>query len=158
MAHFAKLDENNKVVDAQVVADGAAATEEKGQAFLNRLYNTNDVWKQCSYNTREGIHYTQTPEGRTPSEDQSKAFRLNYPGLDWTYNESADAFYSPRPIINDQLCNSWTLDTSTGMWQPPLTFPEIEDATLVEWDESVYQLDNTQGWVTAVPDNILESE
>ena len=55
MAYFAKLGNDNKVVTVERVADGAAATEAKGEAFLNRLYGTNDVWKQCSYNTREGV-------------------------------------------------------------------------------------------------------
>ena len=148
MAHFAKLDKDNKVVTVEVVANGAAATEAKGEAFLNRLYGTNDVWKQCSYNTREGVHYTQLEVEPyvVPSEDQSKAFRLNFPGRGWTYDESADAFYSPRPIINGQVCNSWTLNTSRGMWEPPTPMPEDSDGVL-EWDES------TTSWVTATPDN-----
>ena len=147
MAHFAKLDENNKVVTVEVVANGAAATEAKGEAFLNRLYGTNDVWKQCSYNTREGVHYTQLEVEPyvVPSEDQSKAFRLNFPGRGWTYDESADAFYAPRPVINGQVCNSWTLNTSRGMWEPPTPRPESSD--VLEWDES------TTSWVTATPNN-----
>ena len=38
MAHFAKLDENNVVVQVLVVADSDAPTEAKGQAFLQNLY------------------------------------------------------------------------------------------------------------------------
>ena len=147
MAYFAKLDNDNKVVTVERVADGAAATEAKGEAFLNKLYNTNDIWKQCSYNTIRGVHYTQEDDGPVPSEDQTKAFRLNFPGRGWAYDESANAFYSPRPVINGQLCNSWTLDTSTGMWEPPIPLPE-GDITLVEWDES------TTSWVPATPNNI----
>lgn len=149
MAYFAKLGNDNKVVTVERVADGAAATEAKGEAFLNRLYGTNDVWKQCSYNTREGIHYTQTDLHPVESEDQTKAFRLNFPGRDWTYNESADAFYAPRPVINGQVCNSWTLNTSIGMWEPPTPLPE-GDPTLLEWDEA------TTSWIAATPNNINE--
>ena len=149
MAYFAKIDTDNKVVTVERVADGAAATEAKGEAFLNKLYSTNDVWKQCSYNTREGVHYTQSDVGPVPSEDQSKAFRLNFPGRNWTYDESADAFYAPRPVINGQVCNSWTLNTSTGMWEPPTPLPE-GDPTLLEWDEA------TTSWVAATPNNINE--
>ena len=149
MAYFAKLGNDNKVVTVERVADGAAATEAKGEAFLNRLYGTNDVWKQCSYNTRVGVHYTQLEDRPVPSEDQSKAFRLNFPGRDWTYDESADAFYAPRPVINGQVCNSWTLNTSTGMWEPPTPLPE-GDPTLLEWDEA------TTSWVAATPNNINE--
>tara|TARA_R100001509_G_scaffold55165_2_gene30380 strand:+ start:1201 stop:1650 length:450 start_codon:yes stop_codon:yes gene_type:complete len=148
MAHFAKLDKDNKVVTVEVVANGAAATEAKGEAFLNRLYGTNDVWKQCSYNTREGVHYTQLEVEPyvVASEDQSKAFRLNFPGRGWTYDESADAFYAPRPVINGQVCNSWTLNTSRGMWEPPTPKPADSD-DILEWDES------TTSWVTATPNN-----
>ena len=149
MAYFAKLDDNNKVVTVERVADGAAATESKGEAFLNKLYNTNDVWKQCSYNTKEGVHYTETDNGPVLSEDQTKAFRLNFPGRDWTYDESVEAFYAPRPIINGQVCNSWTLNTSRGMWEPPTPLPE-GNVTLLEWDEA------SISWVTATPNNVNE--
>lgn len=149
MAYFAKLDKDNKVVKVERVADGSAATEAKGEAFLNRLYGTNDVWKQCSYNTREGVHYTQTDVGPVSSEDQSKAFRLNFPGRNWTYDESADAFYAPRPVINGQVCNSWTLNTSRGMWEPPTPLPE-GNPNILEWDEA------TTSWVIATPNNITE--
>lgn len=149
MAYFAKLDNDNKVVNVERVADGSAATEAKGEAFLNRLYGTNDVWKQCSYNTREGVHYTQTDVGPVSSEDQSKAFRLNFPGRNWTYDESADVFYAPRPVINGQVCNSWILNTSRGMWEPPTPLPE-GNPNFLEWDEA------TTSWVIATPNNITE--
>ena len=150
MAHFAKLDADNNVIDVVVVNNdvlGSPESEAKGITFLTELTGYSS-WKQCSYNTREGVHYTQLEVEPyvVPSEDQSKAFRLNFPGRGWTYDESADAFYSPRPIINGQVCNSWTLNTSRGMWEPPTPMPEDSDGVL-EWDES------TTSWVTATPDN-----
>ena len=38
MAHFAKLDENNIVVDVIVVSDADAPTEEAGQEFCRKLF------------------------------------------------------------------------------------------------------------------------
>ena len=56
MASFVKLDGDNKVVAAVSVHNDVAPTEEAGALFLNKLYNTSDVWKQSSYNTRGGVH------------------------------------------------------------------------------------------------------
>ena len=154
MAHFAKLDENNIVLAVEVVndsdcLDGNGDESEAVGIEHQKTVHGWELWKQCSYNTREGVHYTQLEDRPVPSEDQSKAFRLNFPGRDWTYDESADAFYAPRPVINGQVCNSWTLNTSIGMWEPPTPLPE-GDPTLLEWDEA------TTSWVAATPNNINE--
>ena len=56
MAHFAKLDNNNIVVDVQSVSNDTATDETAGVNFLNNLYGTNDNWKQTSYNSRGNNH------------------------------------------------------------------------------------------------------
>ena len=158
MAHFAEVkNTDNKVLRVVVISNDDVNSNggdysSDAEVFVRNLLGNTSVtggtyWKQCSYNTIRGVHYTQEDDGPVPSEDQTRAFRLNFPGRGWAYDESANAFYSPRPVINGQLCNSWTLDTSTGMWEPPIPLPE-GDITLVEWDES------TTSWVPATPNNI----
>ena len=54
MAHFAKLNTQNKVVDVVVINNDTATDEAKGIAFLESLYGQEDgiTWKQTSYNTK----------------------------------------------------------------------------------------------------------
>ena len=46
MAHFAKLGTGNIVEQVIVVSNDIATTEQAGSDFINKLYNTRDVWKQ----------------------------------------------------------------------------------------------------------------
>ena len=99
MAHFAKLDENNIVVQVVVVHNDIATTEQAGVDFLNDLYKTNDVWKQTSYNTRGGVHLL----GGTP-------FRKNYAGKGMVYDEVRDAFIYTQPYPSHTLNETtWVL-------------------------------------------------
>ena len=56
MAHFAKLDKNNKVVEVIVISnndildENGNESEEKGIKFCKKLYGENTNWKQTSYN------------------------------------------------------------------------------------------------------------
>tara|TARA_R100001463_G_scaffold135227_1_gene198288 strand:+ start:6107 stop:6493 length:387 start_codon:yes stop_codon:yes gene_type:complete len=107
MAHFAKLDENNLVLEVIVVADSDASTEAKGQTFLQNLYKNTITYKQTSYNTIAGEHKL----GGTP-------FRKNYAGVGYTYDASKDAFIPPKPW------NSWTLNEDTCQWEAPVAYPD----------------------------------
>ena len=129
MAHFAKLDENNIVTFVTV-----GRQEDDGQeAVLSS--RTGDVYKQTSYNTRGGVHYTDG----VPSEDQTKAFRKNYAGLGYTYDAGRDAFVPPKPY------NSWVLNETTCLWDAPVAMPEDagtgEPPKRYTWDEE------TTSWV-----------
>ena len=62
MAHFAKLGTGNIVEQIVVVSNNVAISEQAGIDFLNNLYNSRDVWKQTSYNTKGGVHLN----GETP--------------------------------------------------------------------------------------------
>tara|TARA_R100000322_G_scaffold168499_1_gene138370 strand:+ start:210 stop:587 length:378 start_codon:yes stop_codon:yes gene_type:complete len=124
MAHFAKLGVGNKVLKVEVVHNDVATTEEAGVDFLNKIYGTNDVWKQTSYNTIGGVHLL----GGTP-------FRKNYAGIGFKYNESLDAFVPPTPY------SSWILNEETCQWEAPVAKPD--DGQKYEWNEDTgqWQLD-----------------
>jgi hypothetical protein len=109
MAHFAKLDENNVVVFVTVGRDEDENKEDELSA------RTGDVYKRTSFNTRAGIHYD--PETGEPSEDQDKAFRGNYAGIGFTYDEELDAFIPPKPSEDA------TFDEATFSW----VVPEVEE-------------------------------
>jgi hypothetical protein len=105
VAHFAKLDENNVVVFVTVGRDEDENREDELSA------ETGETYKRTSYNTRGGVHYD--PETGEPSEDQSKAFRGNYAGIGFTYDEELDAFIPPKPSEDA------TLDEQTFTWIVP---------------------------------------
>jgi len=129
MAHFALLDENNIVTFVTVGRDEDDGKEAELSA------RTGQVYKQTSYNTRGGVYYT--PNTNEPDPDQSKAFRKNYAGIGYTYDDVLDGFVPPKPYP------SWLLNTTTGLWDPPVPYPS--DGKFYEWDEA------TQSWVE-IPD------
>ena len=135
MAHFAKLSEDNIVIQIEVVADNdtmkdGVEDEATGVAFLTNIHGWS-LWKKCSYNTKAGKHYQ---EDGTESSDQSKAFRKNYPHIGWTYNASIDGFVEPQPY------SSWTLNSTTGVWDSPVTYPNVlkvgDEDLIISWNES----------------------
>lgn len=117
MSHFAKLDKNNVVVFVTV------GRQEDDGLEAELTARTGDVYKQTSYNTRAGVHYT---DGK-PSKDQYKALRGNYAGIGYTYDETLDAFIPPKPY------ESWVLDEATCNWVAPIPYPE--DGGEYTWDE-----------------------
>ena len=122
MAHFAKLSLGSKVVSVHVVSNEVVTTEQVGIDFLNNLHKTNDVWKQTSYNTQGGVHKLDG----TP-------FRKNYAGEGCTYDETRDAFISPKPY------SSWTLDDDTCRWEAPVAKPN--DGQSYKWNEETISWD-----------------
>lgn len=129
MAHYVILNENNIVINAHVGRD-------EDDIFLdnNGLPINWEVYygaKRTSYNTRGGIHYN--PITNQPSEDQSKAFRKNYAGIGFTYDEQRDAFIPPKSYP------SWVLNEDTCLWESPIPYPN--DGNYYMWDEE------TLSWV-----------
>ena len=122
MSHFAKLDENNVVTFVTV------GRQEDDGLEAELTARTGDVYRQTSYNTYGGVHYTTDDDGnRIPSEDQSKALRKNYAGIGFTYDEARDAFIPPQPF------ESWLLDEDTCLWVAPVPYPTDGEAYV--WDE-----------------------
>lgn len=128
MAHFAEIDENNIIIQVLVVPD---EQEHRGHEYLSVDLSLGGTWLKCSYNTRGGVHYD--PETNKPSGDQSKAFRKNYPGIGFSYNEELDAFIPPKPFP------SWVLSHHTYDWKAPIA-PPSEDEPYI-WNE------DTLSWV-----------
>ena len=118
MTYFAKLDADN------IVTFVTAGREEDDGLEEELTARTGDVYRQTSYNTHGGIHYT---DGE-PSEDQGQAFRFNYAGIGHTYDEARDAFIPPTPYP------SWALDEATCLWVAPVAYPA--DGGQYVWDES----------------------
>tara|TARA_B110000858_G_scaffold35025_1_gene39149 strand:- start:51 stop:428 length:378 start_codon:yes stop_codon:yes gene_type:complete len=116
MASFAKIGLNNKVLEVLSVHNDVATTEQAGADFLNNLLNTNDIWKQTSYNTVGGVHKL----GGTP-------FRKNHAGIGYTYDEDKDAFIAPKPYA------SWILNETTCIWEAPTAYPT--DGQKYDWNE-----------------------
>jgi hypothetical protein len=118
MAHFAKLNENNIVVEIEVVNNDVIGnlpfpqSEPVGIEFLQNLFGSNTTWKQTSFN---------------------KNFRKNYAGVGYVYDAQKDAFIPPKPY------DSWLLNETTCTWVSPVSFPN--DGKDYSWDESV------QNWV-----------
>lgn len=113
MAHFAKLDDNNLVIEVNVVNNNAldASNEEaSGIAFLTEWSGGYSNWKQTSYNGK---------------------FRKNYAGPGFIYDSVRDAFISPKPY------NSWVLEEETCQWVAPIAMPN--DGKLYYWAETKNQ-------------------
>jgi hypothetical protein len=93
MAHFAEIDNDNKVVRVLVVPD---EQEHRGQDFLANDLGLGGTWIQTSYNAR---------------------IRKNYAGIGFDYDQNRDAFIPPKPF------DSWLLDEETCQWKAPIDYP-----------------------------------
>jgi hypothetical protein len=136
MAHYSFINEDKIVTevitgrDEDDPAEGVESWETHYGDFRGQ------TCFQTSYNTLGGVHYTTDEEGnRVPSEDQTKAFRKNYAGIGFTYDEERDAFIPPKPY------ESWLLDEDTCLWNAPVPYPA--EGGPYTWDEEIAQ------WVSA---------
>jgi len=122
MAYFAKLGTGNIVeqvisINNSVITDSNGIEQEQlGVDFINKLYNTRDVWKQTSYN---------------------RTFRKNYAGIGYQYDQMRDAFIPPKPF------NSWILNEDTCNWNAPVALPttKLEDNQDYSWNEQTLSWD-----------------
>ena len=130
MAHYALINKEKEVF--QVIV-GATEDDLINGLSPEKSYSTiyNCIAKRTSYNTSGGIHYNRITN--EPSEDQTKAFRKNYAGIGYIYDEQRDAFIPPKPFP------SWVLDEFSCLWIPPIPYPN--DGNRYYWDEG------TLSWV-----------
>jgi hypothetical protein len=123
MAYFAKLGTGNIVeqvisINNAVITDANGVEQEQlGNDFINKLYNTRDVWKQTSYNNN---------------------IRKNYAGIGYQYDQTRDAFIAPKPF------NSWILNEDTCKWEAPVAYPT--DGGTYIWNEQIknWELKNNE--------------
>ena len=107
MAHCAKLNNKNVVIEVHCVANEALNPqneEASGIAFLTEWSGGHTNWKQTSYNHR---------------------IRKQYAGVGFTYDSSNDVFIRPQPYP------SWSLDENFD-WQAPTPMPT---EGFWRWDE-----------------------
>ena len=119
MAHFAKLDSDNKVIHVSVVdnwntVDGSGnEIESIGVAYLKSIHGADTNWKQTSYNGN---------------------LRKNYAGIGMTYDAGRDAFISPKPYA------SWILNETTCRYEAPTPIPSDAGTgtppKMYSWDEA----------------------
>jgi len=88
MAHFAEIDNNNKVIRVLVVDN---EQEHRGEEYLAIELGLGGRWIQTSINNN---------------------FRKQYAGIDYTYDEVKDIFIQPRPFP------SWVLDENNDWIAP----------------------------------------
>ena len=112
MAFFAKIDENNIVKQIEAVENSIATTEQAGIEFLKQLHGSKFNWKQM---------------GEAPFTSNGETITRNYAGINFTYDESRDAFIEPK------VFNSWILNETTYRYEAPVTFPD--DGNAYVWNE-----------------------
>jgi hypothetical protein len=133
MAHFAKLGMNGKVISVLTLNNGdmlnadGVEDESVGQQYLERHNNwPAQMWIQTSYNTINNTH---------SSGDNSKAFRGNYAGIGYTWDEDNNIFWPKTPYA------SWVKDTATASWKSP-----IGDAPALTAEQESQNTADTHRW------------
>lgn len=110
MAHFAELDDDNKVLRIVVISnedildENGNESEFLGKDLCKKLFN-GGKWIQTSFNG---------------------AFRKQYAGVGGSYDKDNDLFIAPKPF------DSWILDENFD-WSAPIEYPS--DGKNYYWDE-----------------------
>jgi hypothetical protein len=132
MAHFAKISENNFVLQVltldnkDMLDENQNPSELIGQQYLEKHNNwPAHLWIQVSYNTINNTHrYGGVP------------FRGNYPGLGFFWDSSDQIFWPVKPFT------SWVKNLQHAKWKSPigdapqLTQEEINEKKYYIWNET----------------------
>ena len=118
MATFAQINGSNIVTNVIVVADSDAANEAAGITFCKALLGADTNWVQAF--------------------DDGTRFR--YPAIGMVYDSTNNVFYEQQPYP------SWTLNTSTWVYDPPVAKPdddgpdgveaELTEFVTYDWEEA----------------------
>ena len=114
MAYFAKLDDQNVVMEVNVIDDinvnylPFPASEPIGVQYLTEWSGGYTNWKQTS---------------------EIGAYRKHYASPNFTFDATLNAFIPPKPFP------SWLLNTELCIWEPPVPYPN--DGKNYIWDESI---------------------
>lgn len=139
MAHYAELNENNEVIyvaylDNELITDkNGNEVEQLGIDHLHLHQGSDRRWIRTSYRNN---------------------FRGKYAGIGYIYREDLDLFTLPQPYP------SWTLNTSTAEWEPPipkpqLTVEQMQNSKFFAWSEEDYNL-NDNGWILTTYEELTE--
>jgi hypothetical protein len=133
MAHFAKLGSNGKVIQVLTLNNGdmlnadGVEDESVGQQYLETHNNwPAQMWIQTSYNTSGNTHN---------SGDNSKAFRGNYAGIGYTWDEDNNIFWPKKPFA------SWVKHIESASWKSP-----IGDAPALTEEQTSQNTAGTHRW------------
>ena len=148
MAHFAKLDENNTVINvikidnADIDANGGDWSIEAEQWVNNKFKGT---FKQTSYNSSNGKYrvatVTETDNNGIPTartfqelENDTRCKRWNYASINGKYDPVNDVFYSASAYP------SWILNTYYWRYEAPVEYPSVliygeNSPYFINWDE-----------------------
>ena len=119
MAHFAELNNSNKVLRVIVISNNDVNTNggdysTDAETFVASIVphsSGGNQWKQTSYNGNA---------------------RKQYAGIGFTYNASKNIFIAPKPYA------SWSLDSNND-WQAPVPYPTVTEinslSVIIQWDE-----------------------
>ena len=135
MAHFARLNENNKVEQVIVISndeitdENGNEVEELGVDYIHNTLRRPGSWVQTSYNNN---------------------FRVRYAGIGFFYDETLDAFIRPKPKdpITGQEYSSWILNPDTADWEAPISKPD--DGNEYRWNE------DDQSWDLIIRENVTK--
>jgi hypothetical protein len=106
MAHYAFINENNKVTEVIVGID----EEELIEGLDPETWYSNFRGQTCKRTSYNGN------------------IRKNYAGIGFTYDSELDAFIPPKPYL------SWLLNEETCDWVAPVEYPE--DGFTYVWNEN----------------------
>jgi len=142
MANFAELDENNNVITVAVIGNdirtsngplGDNDMHVDGETWCAKFFKSeSNTWKQTSYNSK---------------------FRKHFAGPGCVYIPENDIFSRPRTY------ESWTLNRTTGDWDPPIARPTVKTGLLdnVEYNYRGWWDEETQSFKAHLgPSNIYE--
>jgi hypothetical protein len=121
MAHFAELDNNNKVLRVIVIDNNVThdennvEQEELGIAFCKSLFGQDTNWVQTSFNLN---------------------IRKRFASVGYEYHPDIDAFMSPQPHPG------FTLDKENLVWVAPIEEPEFNSLT-----HQCYWSEEENNWV-----------
>ena len=138
MANFAKISEENVVLEVVVVNDSDILdAENKVDETLGQQYlETHANW----------------PANLWILANDGEGFRGNVAGPGSTWDSANQIFWPEKPHA------SWVKDISTASWKSPLgDMPELTEEQNSQntakthlweyyWDEDAYQSDNSTGW------------
>ena len=126
MAHYAFLNDNNIVTEVITGIDEDAKDDlpsefDSWEEFYADFRG--QTCKRTSYNTFGNEH-----------NDSGTAYRGNYAGIGYTYDETNDVFIASKPYA------SWTMDESTWTWEAPEAYPDdgkdyVWNDNKEEWEE-----------------------